>query len=257
MLKPILIAMVVAASAQLVVAADVQESIKDLSSPNVMTRCNACQALGTVGTKDQAAAVDALVGALGDVSGSVRLAAAMAIGRVGPAAKKAVPKLIECYQRDTVNKGTIIRTLGAVGPDLPEAIDFVVDVVRGGKGATRPLATAKPPIALRREAIETLGKVGPRAKSGIPVLLDVLNMSANDIAHHELEFRLSADSLSLVGVGDKRVSAALKRFQQGKGFRAKGKGREALERSVVVADTAAKRLERAESSADEKKKDKK
>ena len=65
-------------------------------------------------------AVDALLGALGDVSGSVRLAAVMAMGRIGPGAKKAIPNIIECYQRDTVAKAEVVRTLGLVGPDSPK-----------------------------------------------------------------------------------------------------------------------------------------
>ena len=163
------VAILFVVSAQPSVAADanaVGNRIKDLSAPNEMTRIGACQALGSVGGMDEDVAVDALLGALEDVSGSVRNAAVMALGRIGPGARKAVPKIIECYQRDTVDKAAVIRTLGCIGPDSPEALDFLIDAVRGGKsGAIHPLDGRRPPIALRQEAIVTLDKIGPKARS--------------------------------------------------------------------------------------------
>ena len=244
------VAILIAASAQQLGAADrnaVRKQIEDLSAPNEMTRANACNSLGDVNAKDADVAVDALLGVLGDVSGSVRLAAVMAMGKIGPNARKAVPNIIECYQRDTVAKAEVIRTLGRIGPESPEAIDFLIEVVRGGRsGSVRPLDGKNPPMALRREAIATLSKIGPNSKKCIPILLDVLNIAAADVTHHEQTFQATAEALSAIGVGDKRVMSTLKRFQQGKGFRAQSKGSQAMERSVITADSAVKRLEQAE-----------
>ena len=254
------LAVILAASAQRVVAAEantVRKHIEDLSAPNVMTRFNACTALGQVGSDDVDVAVDALLGALNDVSGTVRNAAVMAMEKTGPGAKKAIPRIIECYQRDTVSKVECIRAVGRIGPDSPEAIDFLTEVVRGGKsGAIRPLNSGKPPTALRQEAILTLGKIGPKAKKCIPVLLDVLNVAAVDITRHEQTFVATVDAVSVIGVGNKRVVSTLKRFQQGKGFRPKSTGSQAREHAVVAADSAVKRLEKAdEASAAEQEKD--
>jgi hypothetical protein len=239
--------------AQRSVAADanaVANRIKDLSAPNEMARANACQALGSVDAKHEDVAVDALLGALGDVSGSVRNAAVMALGRIGPGAKKAVPRIIECFQRDTVDKAAVIRTLGCIGPDSPEALDFLIDVVRGGKsGAIRPLDGRRPPMALRQEAIVTLDKVGPKSNKCVPVLVDIVNVAAVDVTRYEQAFRVTVEALSVIGAGDKRVMSTLKRFQQGKGLRAKSKDSGALRRAIIVADSAVKRLERAEEAA--------
>jgi HEAT repeat protein len=242
------IVVVIYLSAEQLIAADtIAKQIQNLSSPNIMTRANACNAIADVDAENIDMAVNALIGALGDVSGSVKLAAVMALGKIGPPAIKAVPNIIECYQKDTVAKAEIIRTLGCIGQDSPEAIDFLIAVVRGGKGgAIRPLDGKQPPKALRQEAIATLGKVGPKAKKCIPALLDILNVAAADVAHQEQLFTVTVDALSVIGIGDKRVLATLKRFQQGKGFRAKNKGTQALDHAILSADSAVKRLERAE-----------
>ena len=236
-------------AAQLTAAATdtVQKHITDLSSPNVITRSQACQALGNVSTKDRDKAVDALVGALDDIAGTVRLAALMALETIGPDAKKAIPRILECYQKETVSRSAIIKALGRIGPDDPKVIDFLIEVVRGGRsGAVRPLNTSKPPRALREEAIQTLEKLDPKPIKAIPVLLDVLNIAAADLVHYQYTFSKTADALSVSGVGDKRVAATLKRFQQGKGFKVKGKDSPQLKQAILAADSAVKRMEQGE-----------
>jgi len=244
------VAILFAASVQQLGAADandVRKKIEDLSAPNEMTRVFACQSLASVNAKDEGTAVDALIGALGDLSGSVRLAAVTAMGKIGPGAKKAIPNIIECYQRDTVDKATVIRILGSIGSDSTEAIEFLIEVVRGGKGdVVRPLDSKKPPKAVRQEAIVTLGKIGPKAQKCIPILLNIVNITAIDIAHNEQIFQATVDALSIIGVGDKRVMSALKPFQQGKGFPAKSKGSQAFDHAIISADSAVKRLEQSE-----------
>jgi hypothetical protein len=241
------VAILLTLSAQQLLAVDIDSLRKDLSSPNVMTRVFACQSLGNVGAKDQPAAVNVLLGALEDVSGSVRLAAVVSMGRIGPAAAKAIPKLIKCYQRDTVSKSEVVKVLGRIGPDSPEAVDFLTGVVRGGKGgAVRPLSSKNPPMALRQDAIDTLGRIGPKAKKCIPVLLDITNITALDLVHYEWTFKVTIDALSSIGVGDRRVLATLKRYQQGKGFDSKGPAAARMKDAIIAADSAVKRLEQAE-----------
>lgn len=224
----------------------VEKHISDLSSPNVITRSQACQALGNTSEKDRDKAVDALVGALDDIAGTVRLAAAMALVQIGPEARKAIPRLIECYQKETIHPKEVVKALGRVGPNDPKAVDFLIEVVRGGRsGAVRPLSTSKPPRALRDDAIDVLAKLDPKPVKAIPVLLDVLNMAAADLVHYQHTFSKTADALSVIGVGDKKVAATLKRFQQGKGFKVKGKESPQLKQAILAADSAVKRLERA------------
>lgn len=225
----------------------VEKHISDLSSPDVLTRSQACQALGNTGEKDRDKAVNALVGALDDIAGTVRLAAATALGQIGPDAKRAIPKLIECYQKETIHPREVVKTLGRIGPNDPKAVDFLIEVVRGGRsGAVRPFSTSKPSLALREDAIDVLEKLDPKPVKVIPVLLDILNMAAADIVHYQHTFSKTADALSVIGVGDKRVAATLKRFQQGKGFKVKGKDSPQLKQAILAADSAVKRLEQGE-----------
>lgn len=258
------LAIVCVFSAQPSHAADnefIRKRIEDLSSPDPGVRANACYRLREVVAKDEEdVVVDAVMGAMNDMSGSVRLAAVTTLGRIGPAAKKAVPDIIECYRRDTVSKASVIKTLEGIGPESAEAVDFLIEVVRGGKaGVTRPFESDNPPIALRRDAIVALGTMGPDAGKSIPVLLDVLNVAALDVSHHGTEFKTTAGALSVIGVGDKRVMSKLKQFQQGKGLPTKGKSSQstqAVKQAILTADSAVKRLEKAEEAAAAKNRDK-
>ena len=92
----------------------------------------------------------------------------------------------------------------------------------------------------------TLGKIGPKAQKCIPILLNIVNITAIDIAHNEQIFQATVDALSIIGVGDKRVMSALKPFQQGKEFPAKSKGSQAFDHAIISADSAVKRLEQSE-----------
>ena len=90
-------------------------------------------------------AVDALIGALRDPSGSVRLASVTAMGKDWfTVRRKPFQTSSNATNRILLIRRTVIRTLGCIGSDSAEAIDFLIDVVRGGKGgAVRPLDSEK------------------------------------------------------------------------------------------------------------------
>ncbi len=222
--------------------------LQNLSDPNVNVRINACHALGQVKEEDREVAVDALLVSLGkEASGSVRNVAIMALGEIGPIADKAIPSLIQLYRDGSGSKAELIKALGRIGPDSPIVIEFLIEVVRGGRaGAVRPMGDSKCPTSLRHEAIHAIRKIGPKASKSIPVLLDLLAVSATDIDHQSQTFEFTAETLSVVGVADKRVLLVLKRFQQGKGLPAKKKNCQAFENAILAADSAVKRLQQAE-----------
>ena len=225
----------------------IRKHIENLSDPNVLARTNACHSLGQASEKDQAIALDALLDAMRDPSGTVRGAAVQAIGNMGPGAARAIPRLIDIYRDGSISKTAIINALVRIGPDSPAVIDLLMEVVRGGRsGSVRPMSNSQYPLQLRHEAIHAVERIGPKANKAVPVLLDLLAMTAADIEHQWFTFGETVEALSIVGVGDKRVFTAIKRLQQGKGLPAKSKNTQSYDNAILAADSALKRLQKFE-----------
>ncbi|MGH7140191.1 MAG: hypothetical protein ACREHD_31010 [Pirellulales bacterium] len=92
----------------------------------------------------------------------------------------------------------------------------------------------------RTAAIANLGRLGDNAEKAVPVLLEILKLSASDIEAFHEPFRNSADSLAKIGVSGRGVTATLKQFRDGKGIRpAKSHW---IAEAKVVADTALRSL---------------
>src|SRR5439155_16042074 len=89
---------------------------------------NACIAIGNIGldARDMDKGVAALVRLLTDTQAIVRLHATMALGRLGPAARAAIPKLA----KDTINdkssweiRKTAAQALGSIALDRQNGPD--------------------------------------------------------------------------------------------------------------------------------------
>jgi HEAT repeat protein len=119
-----------------------------------------------------AAAVPALIEVLKDKDASARLAAASALGKLGPAAKDAAPVLTQALKENNLPAHVVAQVLRKIGqPAATEAL-------KGSDAATRALAAA------------ALGKPGP---DDIAPLIGLLR-------HNEEEVRKQAlDGLSLGG----------------------------------------------------------
>lgn len=148
--------------AALVVAADIDELVKQLKSPDADMRRAAAKALAESGA-DAKPAVAALADALKDKDTYVRRFAAQALGEVGPDARSAVPALAGALKDDKKQ----------VGEAAAEALGKL-----GGPGAVTPLMDAfkdkSRDIAVRRKAVEAVGKLGDDAKPAVQVLADSL-----------------------------------------------------------------------------------
>jgi HEAT repeat protein len=136
---------------------DLVEKLKDKDST---VRRNAADALGQNGDKE---AVPALIKALGDEDLFVRRFAAQALGKIGPDAKDAVPGLAKLVKDEHKQ----------VAEAAAEALGKI-----GGNAAVKPLIEAVEDKAgsslSRRRAIQSLGAMGPEAKSAVSALLAVV-----------------------------------------------------------------------------------
>jgi HEAT repeat protein len=100
--------------------------------------------------------------------------AADALGRIGPAAKTAVPALKEAARGKDVYLA-IAANLALWKIDrVPESIPALTKILKEQRGDGRWLQAME--MANRRaNALSALGEVGPAAKSALPMLLDSLS----------------------------------------------------------------------------------
>jgi HEAT repeat protein len=89
-----------------------------------------------------------------DGDGEIRWNAARTLGKIGPAARGAVPILVEALDdRDALVREHAAEALGEIGPDAKSAIPALVKVLKD------------PDARVRRDGVRSLGQIGPAAKS--------------------------------------------------------------------------------------------
>jgi HEAT repeat protein len=108
-------------------------------------RLNAIILLGKLGPAAEKA-VPALIGQLGDETLEATGAVVLALKRIGPAAKDAVPKLIELLDEPSAE---VAAALGEIGPEASAAIPALIRVSTNG------------PLTLRRSAQAALQRIAP------------------------------------------------------------------------------------------------
>jgi HEAT repeat protein len=176
---------------------------------------HAANALARIGRP----AVPALADALRSGKEGAGRWASVAVGALGAAAAEAAPALLD-YLRRLRESGLTghdfcrgVRTLGTVARDLPEAVPFLVELVkRGGWGQAEAvqalgyLAPASPEVAaalgelmaatrqegLLHTALGTLSRLGPASVAAVPFLLPML-------ADRQAQQWAAADALALIG----------------------------------------------------------
>ena len=146
-----------------------------------------------------------------DLTGSLRKEAALALGQIGPAAKKAVPALRRALRhrhsdlrvaaaealwrleqdrsvvpilvaavRHRDSRDDAIEVLGRIGPAAEEAVPDLIYALKDDSFYIRTLAA------------RALGQVGPKARAAIPALKDTLYADDPD------ERRAAADALKQI-----------------------------------------------------------
>jgi HEAT repeat protein len=170
----------------------------------------AIDALGRIGLRHESV-LPALLRILrthGDTG--TRAAAAGALGFIGPAAKVAVPDLLELLKftdpKDSNTtytiRGAVVVTLGEIGPDAKAAVPALIEAFRDKNPAADPVRR----LFFRRDVARALGKIGPSAATAIPALIDVLKDTR--------ENSLGDDSASaLAAIGPRAIPALVDLLQ--------------------------------------------
>lgn len=123
----------------------------------------ALRALAKYGA-DAASAIGKIVPLLRHKDDSeIRWNAARTLGKIGPAAKEAAPKLVEAMKDpEPLVREHAAEALGDIGPEAKETIPELVKALQD--------ADAR----VRRDAVRSLGQMGPAAKSGIESIRPLL-----------------------------------------------------------------------------------
>lgn len=138
-----------------------------LKSDNAEVRLEAVRALGQMGPGSRRAVPD-LAAALKDPNDTVRLNAALALYKVGPEAVEALDELIDAlkdpHPQVRMNSALALTQLGpACAPFIPSMLDAYQNDENGSHVA--PFHHS-----VRQQLGRALGRIGPPAKSAVPVL---------------------------------------------------------------------------------------
>ena len=144
---------------------------------------NACDALAGIGP----AAAPALTMALASRDMRVRGFAAIALGKIGPAAHKAVPALAGLLTDEDWAGERAADTLAKIGPAAREAVPALLRLLNDKNGS------------LRSRAARTLGSVGAGVKDVVPALTQALKDK------DELVRRSAAEALKQISASGART----------------------------------------------------
>jgi HEAT repeat protein len=154
--------------------AAVQSLLIRLNDPDQVIRRTAITALGKIKARDE---VDPLIRMLDDSNDpDIRWRAELALGKIGPDARKAVPKLIELLKNpDHILRRGAATALAGIGPSAKDAVPSLKAVL-DDKDEN-----------VRWRAIQALGQIGEDAKSSIDLLSGVLDSENVDIRQYSAE----------------------------------------------------------------------
>ncbi len=132
---------------------------------------SAARALGRIGpTEHTPAAVSGLIRTLDYLDVDVRLAAVLALERLGPAARAAVPALAQSVRLPDPNlRMAALRALVGIGTDAQPALPAMA------------AAVADPDARVRRTAAESLGRFGVAARGAADALTRALDDGDADV----------------------------------------------------------------------------
>ena len=162
-------------------SSEVASLINQLRNGSAEARRDAANALGRIG----AAAKDAipqLVVSLNDPDKNVRLAAAYALSQIR--VKEAVPHLVDLLKDPDkdVHLAAVVA-LGQIGAAAWLVVPPPVDLLNDFKVAVPQLVVSlnDPDRGVRRAAADALGHIGPGAKAAVPPLVDLLKDPDKDL----------------------------------------------------------------------------
>jgi HEAT repeat protein len=165
-----------------------------LKDANAKVRRRAAAALGSI-RSDAKTVIPALVAALNDMTssddpreGSAADSAIIALGDFGPAARDAVPALMDLVRsrKETGTRCLGLASLGRIKSDLRRVVPFLLQVLEDDKE-----------VLLRASAAYALGDIGPDAKVVLPALRKALKCEG--VKNLDLEKAISAGVLHSIG----------------------------------------------------------
>jgi len=180
-----------------------------LDDPWANVRAAAARALASL--ELTAESVPSLAKALGSPDAYVRAFAAWSLGNLGPAAREAVPALVEALGPDNT-ANVVAAALARIGPAASEAVPALVADLRG------------PDSGRRWRAARTLGRIGPPAESAVTELVAALRDPNEAVRAH------AARALGRIGPGAKPAAADLQRATGDSDPGVRAEARQALER---------------------------
>lgn len=176
--------------------AAVPSLVEALHDPEGKVRVHAAEALARL---DPAGGTDwqtVLRAGLKERAGSVRRAAAEALGNLGTDARAAVPALAEALtDPDLRVRWAVADALGQLGPPARAAVPALVE------------ALSDPELPIRIAALDALGWIGADARSAVPLLLARLEDADSNLRW--------AAAAALVRIDRKTARAAVPLFIQG------------------------------------------
>jgi HEAT repeat protein len=89
---------------------------------------------------------------------AVQAQGAFGLSQMGPAAREAVPALVECLKKESIVRQKAALALGAIGEDASESVPALAELLRD------------PEWTVRRQAAMALGRIGPAAGKALPEL---------------------------------------------------------------------------------------
>jgi HEAT repeat protein len=147
---------------------EVAALLEQLKSGKPAAQSRALASLAALGP-DAKESIPPLIDTLGHETAG--FAVTQALGRIGSAA---VPALVKALRSDNARvRANAAAALKSMGPAARDAVPGLMEVVKKDRG-TRTDAVAQPPALPRIQAIGALAQIGPAARDAVPVLIDVL-----------------------------------------------------------------------------------
>ena len=142
--------------------------VQALEDQDADLRISAAAALARTGPADEA--LPQLIAALADHHAEVRGSAAEALGMMGPAAAEAVPQLTRGLKDpDSDVRKSAAEALGKIGPSSPDAVQQLLEAFEDAD------------YFVRASAAKALGSMGPSAIAAVPKLRSALNDQHSDV----------------------------------------------------------------------------
>jgi HEAT repeat protein len=146
---------------------NVAKLVSDLKGWDAKTRLSAVDRLGDMGGEG-VAAVPHLVHALRKGDDEMRIVTTMALGRMG---KDALPPLLKAMSDSDPNvRHHAVWAVGLIGPEAAEPAGAAVVGLLGDSND-----------AVRRKAVESLGRMAPDVRDAVPALTKALGDSSEDV----------------------------------------------------------------------------